>query len=190
MIAHSLMDSIVDAFMPLINSIELEVKNVDDLVTGVGADPLEGHPQASDDYLPAPSPHWLGRPLGGWASHMSRSPGEKLENKELGGPLPASSTKHSAYTIKRWCQRAPLNAITRLVRFEDLRRRRKLSSLMQTLLRMSRTRRRVVHLARLLGSKNEIIGRLRKRLIPGELAAQLGDVQGIPSIAIIALESR
>lgn len=179
MIAHSLMDSIVDAFVPLINSIKLEVKNVDDLVTGVVADSA---PRASDDCVPATSP------LGGRAYLLSSSPDEDLENKELGGHLHASSTKYGLQSTVQWCQRALLKVITRVVHFKELRRRRKFSSLMQTLLRISYTRHRVVHLARLLGSKNEIIGHLRKRLVAGELATQLGDVQGIPPITIIGLE--
>jgi Mg2+ and Co2+ transporter CorA len=108
---------------------------------------------------------------------------------ELDPPSPTSSAKHIPTPAKvRWRQCVSLKTITWLLRFIERQRRRKLSPLMQTLLRMSRVRRRVILLARLLGSKNEIIGHLRKRLVAGELAIRLGDVQGTISIVIITLE--
>ena len=186
------MDSIVDAFIPLINSIEPEVESVDDLVTGIGAGAEfhEGRAVTPGDHVPVSPTRQVEPPGKDRASRRASSPNENLDNKELSGPLPTSSATpgpRPAHTIIRWCQQisSKLKAITRRVPFLRLRRQRKVSSLMQTLLKMSHTRRKVILLTRLLGPKNEIIGHLRKRLLAGELATQLGDVQGILSTAII-----
>lgn len=189
MIAHGLLDSMVDAFIPLIDSIELEVENVDDLVTGMNTN--SDHASASGDLKPPPSGRRLWRLRKMWTSSKASPPDEKLGDKESGEPLPTPSAgyrlRSAPFAIVRWCQRVPfkLKATMQLV---GRRRRRKTSSLMHTLLKMSHTRHRVVHLARLLAPKSEIIGHLRKRLAVGELSTHLGDVQGIPSIAVIVLE--
>jgi Mg2+ and Co2+ transporter CorA len=186
----------VDAFIPLIYSIELEVENVDDLVTGMNTDSDQDHASASSDLKPPSSRRWFWRPqiCKMWTSRKASPLAENLGDKESGGPLPTPSARHrlrfTPFAIVRWCQRVPskLKATMQLVHFVGRRRRPKPSSLMQTLLKMSHTRRRVVHLARLLAPKSEIIGHLRRRLAAGELSTHLGDVQGIPSIAVIVLE--
>jgi len=171
----------VDAFIPLIDSIELEVENVDDLVTGMNTNSDQDHASASGDLKPTPLGRRLWRLRKMWTSREASPADEKLGDKESGGPTPSAGyrLRSAPFAIIRWCKRVPskLKAIVQLVWFVGRRRRRKTSSLMHTLLKISHTRHRVVHLARLLAPKSEIIGHLRKRLAVGELSTHLGDVQ-------------
>lgn len=175
------MDSIVDAFMPLINSIELEVENVDDLVSGMGGEFRDADVQPPGVVMKS-SPRWLERLSEKWVDPPLPTVGLNTEEKEhtsnpTDRPSYAEFRRMLSYT-ERWSRRLILRFLGTFVKIFKLERRRKTSPRMQTLLKMSRTRRMVILLARLLGPKIEIIGHLRKRFMIGELAAELGDVQG------------
>lgn len=173
------MDSIVDAFIPLINSIEIEIENVDDLVSGMGDEFQDSESRAQPEIVAISPPHWLERLSEKWNYPNPPEDDESGEKNATATHGKRFGKIRCAVSIGRqWCLRVALVTFTRIVRLMKLGQRRKISSRMHALLKMSRTRRMVVLLARLLAPKSEIIGHLRKRLMTGELAAQLGDVQG------------
>lgn len=184
------MDSIVDAFMPLINSFEVEVESVDDLVSGMANEFRDVGPHTLPETVTLSAPQWLERLSDKWTPPLftiDDDVGEKTTtSKRLSGAY-FTNIRFAVSASKRWCRRAMLASLTYLVRILKLERRRKLSSRMQTLLKMSRTRRIIILLARLLGPKSEILGHLRKRFMNGELAAQLSDVQGLDKTSLSTL---
>lgn len=177
------MDSIVDAFMPLINSIELEVESVDDLVSGMDGEFRDGSVQPPTGVVIKSSPRWLERLSEKWVDPPLPAVDHNTEKEKEGTSNPTDRPIYAEFLrmlsfTERWSRRLILRFLGIFVKIFKLERRRKTSPRMQTLLKMSRTRRMVILLARLLGPKIEIIGHLRKRFMIGELAAELGDVQG------------
>ena len=86
------------------------------------------------------------------------------------------------------------SAVPKLKRWSKLSRRREVTPPVSPLIRMASTRRLVVSLTRLLGTKSEVMSQIRKRLIgnglmgsstvpservqAGEMGIYLGDIQG------------
>lgn len=180
-IGHGLMDSMVDAFIPIIDSIELEVEGVDDLVSGMGDDFDVHNPEPAIETKPD-LPSWLNKLSEKWeqpARNPSADIDEKLTSEK--GNWPSNTTFQSAQDKlsqgRHLVRKLVLHTLHWVVRTKQ-GRVRKQSSRMRTLLRMSRTRRMVILLARLLAPKNEILGHLRKRLAIDDLGTQFGDVQG------------
>lgn len=188
------MDSMVDSFAPLLRKIDQEVEGVDSLITNLKST-LEA-PPPSDITIAAGSSD---------AIEQKVDELEKVEKTESPAPsMPLASRVqfklpprlHSWKTrfrsrlwhlvpkrMRRYPKEKPVvpEPPTRLATF-------------QTLLRMANTRRLVTSLGRLLATKSEVIGQLRKRLrgaggdavdwdegdMAGgqEVGIYLGDVQG------------
>jgi magnesium transporter len=169
-ISHGLMDSMVDAFAPMIQKIDREVEGVDSLITNLNSH-LESVVPQSEITIVAGS------------SDAIEEKAEELEKSEK--PAPPTSRVQFKLPL-RLRRRSKEKAVvpeppTKLATF-------------RTLLRMANTRRLVTSLGRLLATKSEVIGQLRKRLqgtngnavdwdegdMAGgqEVGIYLGDVQG------------
>ncbi|KAF8310993.1 hypothetical protein DL93DRAFT_2140147 [Clavulina sp. PMI_390] len=179
LIAHALMDSIVDAFMPLMDSIEAEVESVDDLVSGTTANIQQSYGLVDADVVTVTDPTWLVDLTAKWTDWPDRDIAFN-EKGTISVSEPKREIDHPAVPARRAIphfRHQILRLLRLIVRILKLQKRRKVSTRMQTLLKLSHTRRMVVVLTRLLGSKSEILGHLRKRFAVGEVAAQLSDVQ-------------
>lgn len=184
-ISHGLMDSMVDAFVPIIRKIDKEVEGVDALIT---------NPQGSLESVP-PSEVTIQAD----SQDLVKKKIEELEKVD-------SPTSSSGHTRPGLLSRLRIPKLRLRHRLWSLlkrtgRRKEKLAkplgrlATFQTLLRMANTRRLVTSLGRLLATKSEVIGQLRKRLhgsagnmvdwdegdMAGgqEVGIYLGDVQGV-----------
>ena len=196
-IAHSLMDSIISAFIPVIKRIEPEVESVDMLVSET---------QDEDEWMR----HWHDvHEQTKTTETVVVQPRETVTDehemtnigqKEEGSPStvlpprrtwsrfwrPSSGIKGQVFFCLTFCLLALRSAWVsglRRVWFSGLSSRKKWRAFrmarMKTLMRMSETRRRVTVLRRLLAPKNEVLGTLGKRLVnAADLGAHFGDLQG------------
>jgi magnesium transporter len=168
-IAHGLMDSIVDAFFPLLKDIQKEVLLVEDFVSGLD------HTDRDDDESNPFDRTGSGVEIvvaNGRHQHTA-----KLEMREKN----EKSEHDTASMDTKKERRLPLG--TKLIEWWKIiwSRRRQNSTLIRDvnrLRRMAITRRLVTTLGRLLSAKLEVIAQIRKRLDgQGEVAIYLGDVQ-------------
>lgn len=193
-ISHGLMDSMVDSFVPLLRKIDREVEGVDSLITNIKGT------------FEAPPPSDVTIVAG--ASDATELEIDELKEDEKTSP--ASSIPPLASRVEF---RLPPRLHSWKTRFRSrlwhllpkrMRRYPREKAVVpkpptrlatfQTLLRMANTRRLVTSLGRLLATKSEVIGQLRKRLrgagadavdwdegdMAGgqEVGIYLGDVQG------------
>lgn len=200
------MDSIVDAFVPLIRTIGRQVEAVDTLVTGLAdEDPYEAEDSTPERVVSEP-PRMDFEKLGGQDGFVP-NPIElgtvnEMDEKRDGVPPESPTTTRSRFSVPsslrlRFSTPTPIVAaayaplrriILASLKFLHLKPKKKKkkkksstirASRMETLLRISRTRRMVVLLTRLLGPKTDILAHLRRRMGDGaDLRAHLGDVQG------------
>jgi magnesium transporter len=172
-IAHGLMDSVVDGFFPVLRDIEKEVLLVEDFVSGIKVNEKE------DDEI---NPFDLPRPpvkeivvLGDMGKAEESSPSDEKADKVDFFSIPTKPPKKGLqfqhfmdlWQFSNWWRkiRHQKNSVSNKTR--DRRRLR----------RMTATRRLVNTLGRLLSSKAEVIGQIRKRVHgQGEVAIYLGDV--------------
>lgn len=196
-ISHGLMDSIVDAFAPVIHKIDREVEGVDSLITNLKSH-LESVPQSEITIV------------GGSSDAIEEKVGE-LEKSERAPPAATRVQFKLPQRLHTWKSQARSWMWSMLPK--RMRRRSgekvvlpepptKLATF-RTLLRMANTRRLVTSLGRLLATKSDVIGQLRKRLqgtngnavdwdegdMAGgqEVGIYLGDVQGAFFNQLLAL---
>jgi magnesium transporter len=173
-IAHGLMDSVVDGFFPILRDIEKEVSLVEDFVSG-----MEVNEQFDDGTNPFDVPRSSVQEivvLGDMTKTSESSPSdEKAEKIEFSSisTKPSKKGLQFQHYMELWHQFPDL---WRKIRHQKdsvsnkTRDRRRLQ-------RMTATRRLLNTLGRLLSSKAETIGQIRKRLHgQGEVAIYLGDV--------------
>ncbi|KAF8324881.1 uncharacterized protein EI90DRAFT_2217071 [Cantharellus anzutake] len=198
-ITHGLMDSIVDAYIPVIKRIGHEVENVDRLVTGMQDEDLvlrdwettlqhaeaarqrEVEPEAIEVIVDLNEKRKESLPISptsqprrsAWNHTYQRSCSTlQYLFRPISCYLSSCGSACVHRTKKLWlrliCPRLTGQAKWRAVKFART----------QTLIRMSRTRRTVTLLIRLLAPKNEVLGILRDRLTGvADLGAHLDDVQ-------------
>lgn len=172
------MDSIVDAFFPILRDIEKEVLLVEDFVSI-----LDSNKQEQDDHMPydepAPTPAQI--VISSDSTRVSEpSPTDEENEKENEKPKAVSIASKSMKKSPSF-----LHLVELWYHIPDIWRKRQkekdkstLSRDLNRLRRMTSTRRLVNTLGRLLSSKSEVIGQIRKRLDRhGEVAIYLGDVQ-------------
>jgi magnesium transporter len=187
-ISHGLMDSMIDSFVPIIRKIDKEVEGVDALIT---------NPQKTLEPVPP-----FNITVQTSSLDFIEPKAEDLEKAEK----PSAPSNHSfglLSSIRGWKSRLGSRLWSSLAKRTGPRHQEKESTVepppkhatFQTLLRMTNTRRLVTSLGRLLATKSEVIGQLRKRLqvnvgnvvdwdegdMAGgqEVGIYLGDVQGM-----------
>ncbi|KAG8832677.1 proliferating cell nuclear antigen [Serendipita sp. 399] len=175
-IAHGLMDSIVDAFFPVLKDISKEVELVEELVSG-----LEQNQGGGDEFHPIDrreSPATEGTAVNSSSSPETPMLSEKIlgeKEKEPIGSLPTEKkgrTRPLRYYTGAWWLRLKGRLRTKDPGASTLNRD------LNRLRRMTTTRRLVTTLGRLLSSKADVIAQLRKRLDgQGEVYIYFGDVQ-------------
>jgi len=194
-IAHGILDSIVDAYFPLLDSIEHEVKDLDDLVLS-----MDGH--TTKERTPAED---------GASKLTCQEKTKKLEAFEVGVKLKTESSgyNHTPILGKAVGSPAVLSRLPTLIRrivtslpvwrpkqWSILSRQpqQTSSSSRSPLRRMASARKLVTSLTRLLGTKSEVVSQIRKRLtgrammglnvgqfeqaLAAEISIYLGDIQG------------
>lgn len=196
-IAHGILDSIVDQFFPLLNSIEAEVKDLDNLVLSVDG-PLRNRLELGKQALPNKSVTKSVTKEGEKTVFVDVEVNEKVQTAfssvdNVQG-LPLRCVKQFAWgasVIRRFVSTSP---VPKLKSWSKLSRRKEVTPPVSPLIRMTSTRRLVVSLTRLLGTKSEVMSQIRKRLtgnglmgsytVPservqaGEMGVYLGDIQG------------
>ncbi|KAG9042866.1 hypothetical protein FS842_002051 [Serendipita sp. 407] len=183
-IAHGLMDSIVDAFFPVLKDISKEVELVEELVSG-----LEQNQGDDDDFLPIDRRELSATTTEATVVNNTPSPdanalGEKIlaeknQEKEPIRSLPIEPKinkrrRWQEYTSVVWC------TLKGRIRFGTTKDSKgsTLNRDLNRLRRMTTTRRLVTTLGRLLSSKADVVAQLRKRLDgQGEVYIYFGDVQ-------------
>lgn len=173
-IAHGLMDSIVDGFFPVLLDIEKDVLLVENFVSE-----LEIHEQPEVESHPFDTVHppeveivVSQDPAKASESSPTHERAEKMEFAATPVKLKPRSLNLQHY-IDLWRH---LPAIWRRSRRKK-HSTSKMSRDLNRLRRMTATRRLVTTLGRLLSSKAEVVGQIRKRLDgQGEVAIYLGDV--------------
>lgn len=190
-IAHGILDSIVDAYFPLLNAIEQEVKDLDDLVLSMDGRATRERTGVTDGVL---LPSTL-------VSEIREKNIEAFEVKEktyndtvmLGKQVDRRALSFRLLTsIRRSVTALP---VWDLKQWSILSRQpqQNLSS-HSPLRRMASSRWLVTSLARLLGTKSEVVSQIRKRLtsramlglnvgqfeqsLAAEVSIYLGDIQG------------
>jgi magnesium transporter len=189
-IAHGIIDSVVDAFFPVLGVIEREVENVDSFV-------LES--STNDDAVLEPS-------LSDLDTIKSK---EILVDDEKGQSDPEAPEQKQTSSLDSLRLKfqlppsAPAFSVLRRLQPLFLRRGRlrsyfrrdqnvkssSSSSATRTLIRMAAMRRIVTSLGRLLGTKGEVVAQMRKRHLialngptsdsnAGEFAVHMGDIHG------------
>jgi hypothetical protein len=167
-IAHGLIDSVVDAFSPLIKLIEKEVDSVDSMVLGLEDEAVARALVQIDNSVGVPSiPSETDATL--IDEKSTRTSGRE-------GPVYSRLNDRLRGIVGRRRQKKPAPDPPP-------------SKTLTTLLRMTSTRRLVTALTRLLTRKGEVVSQLRKRLLlrgassesSMEVGVYLGDVQGIHS---------
>ena len=146
-IAHGIIDSIVDAFFPLLKAIEKEVTEVEDLVAG------QEEPEP-----PTKAPTSPTTPEEPSSPDSQPFVKEKLESSQESDSISirsfASTIRKRSFDPRTWIPWLTPRERAKPVESQTLR----------TLLRMTSTRRLVTTLTRLLSSKSEVVGQFRKRL--------------------------
>lgn len=198
-IAHGLMDSIVDGFFPIINSIEQEVDDIDSIVADIDAprpttSPAEP-PKGSPPELPSPSEKLGGDSNNGSPTVRATSPDPEKDISPKAEPA-AIRFKDPFYHSYTSSVSRNVKAALHLFRRHILRQRHDspgASSRGALLLRMAASRRLVTALTRILTPKSEVVTQMRKRLTMSggvigpskavgssglELDIYFGDVQG------------
>jgi len=187
-IAHGLLDSMVDSFVPFIDHVEREVVAVDSLVAG-----MEEEVEVPDVSISTKKP-----PITDQEKNAMKE--KSTQDRPDSGDSESSTSANSAKLViqtppRSWvlthmgsflrrCQ----SGIAKLPALRPSLRRKKASALTpgpsrsKTLLRMTATRRIVTSLGRLLAPKSEVMGQIRKRLIgnrdsgTSEIGIYFGDV--------------
>ncbi|CAG7851537.1 SubName: Full=Related to MNR2-Manganese resistance protein {ECO:0000313/EMBL:CCA67453.1} [Serendipita indica DSM 11827] len=174
-VAHGVMDSIVDAFFPVLNEIEKEVERVEELVTGLDE-------QKDTEHLAIDSPE------GGSSETALNGESNASPDAEKKGSSPDLVEEKDATRHIKLSARSRRRGMWKQVRrvlvwcWQRIRRKKTLedSTLardMRRLRRMTATRRLVTTLGRLLSSKYEVVAQVRKRLAGQEVSIYMGDVQ-------------
>ena len=189
-IAHGLLDSIVDAFFPLVRYVDGEVDEIDSLTIDPSTDPratpasLDSSPASSitDD----PDTYEMDEKL------ILPAVTRKKALSRWRRPAKAPSILPPSPSRSYWSMRPNLHLPTYLVYLRlfflptSSATPRKHETAGQTvydrstmLRRMMMTRKLVTGLSRLLGAKNQVIGKLRKRAKEsgGGVEAYIGDVE-------------
>ncbi|KAF8521504.1 hypothetical protein JB92DRAFT_2890696 [Gautieria morchelliformis] len=194
-IAHGILDSIVDQFFPLLNSIGREVKDFDDLVLSING-PLRNRRELGEGKVPPVS-----------TIEPKETRVQKLNFVDVA--ISEKSRMESSFDrAATWSLRSvrPISwrtfYIRRLIPTSAVRQLRQWSRQLWTpevtsssspLVRAASTRRLVTSLARLLGTKSEVVSQIRKRLggngliglevsspeqaLVGDVGVYLGDIQ-------------
>ncbi|KAG8902508.1 hypothetical protein FRB99_004382 [Tulasnella sp. 403] len=172
-VAHGLMDSIVDGFFPIVESIEDEVEELDSLVSGLEAGtkskltttpkvthtakvPLSLSTEKGVDDEPSSS-----STVDGGSSDMEKAGARPSEDSQT---VPSHPTFLSRFPCLNWST----NLLARFVRLKVKSRSK--TGVSQTtpgqdlLLRIASSRRLVTALSRILVPKNEVVAQIRKRL--------------------------
>lgn len=171
-IAHGLMDSIVDAFFPILKDIQKEVLLVEDFVSRL--DENNGDDDDGDTFAPSASRADVVASKDATLVSNETQIEEKDEKHPYDGGSQGVAKKNKASSaswakrLARLWKRARPGKRTNSTLDRDVKRLRQ----------MTVTRRLVTTLGRLLSAKLEVIAQIRKRLDgQGEVAIYLGDVQ-------------
>jgi magnesium transporter len=195
-IAHGILDSIVDQFFPLLNSIEREVKDFDDLVLSING-PLRNRRELGERKVP-PVSIIESKDMKEQKLNFVDAAIDEKSKMEYGvakwSLRFARPFSWGAFYIRRLISTSPVGQLKQWSRHL---RRPKVTSSSSPLIPMASTRRLVTSLARLLGTKSEVVSQIRKRLsgngfiglevssseqaLVGEVGVYLGDIQGFPS---------
>jgi magnesium transporter len=204
-IAHGILDSIVDQFFPLLNSIEQEVKDLDDLVLSING-PLRNRRELGNKALPNRS---ITKPVEKGVEKviiLDTNGKSQMELSTFNDEVPKWS--HRCVRPFVWVTRTIIHSLastsagSKLKQWSKLWRRKEPASPFP-LVRMASTRKLVTSLTRLLGTKSEVVSQIRKRLtgsglmgsyaisseqaLAGEVGIYLGDTQGfLPSYVLLS----
>ncbi|TFK30406.1 hypothetical protein FA15DRAFT_662361 [Coprinopsis marcescibilis] len=178
-IAHGIVDSIVDSFFPLLNEIEKEVVAIDKLVYAEGG---EAEDTKSTPIAEPPTPSTLKPELENEPVAEKHHIDQQLEKNPVN---PNTNTSEESIRPHFTAPRPTLRMLFRRYRrniasfFREWRRNKKpetrINPRASTLRRMARTRRLVTSLGRLLATKSDVIGQIRKRLLQQGVTASLGN---------------
>ncbi|KAG9095834.1 hypothetical protein FRC06_009363 [Ceratobasidium sp. 370] len=159
-ISHGLMDSMVDAFAPILRKIDKEVEGVDSLITNMKTQ-LEPAPPSEITVI-------------GGSSDAIEQKVVELEKREKTSPVPSRVDFKLRLPLRLRVWKSRIRSWVRSMLPKSLHgsSKEKITipepptklATFQTLLRMANTRRLVTSLGRLLATKSEVIGQLRKRL--------------------------
>lgn len=189
-IAHGIIDSIVDAFFPVLGVIEREVEHLDSSIL-----------QPSSDEAPKSDtgPQFTTEKTLTNIIEVDENDKERMSENDVGRPHHFTPSSHLRFLI------LPKGSIFSLTQMHDFLKRRLvpnrrtqanhndvvniLSSTSRTLVRMAAMRRNVTSLGRLLGTKGEVVAQMKKRhpstletpadFNEGEFAVHMGDIQGM-----------
>ncbi|EIW66008.1 hypothetical protein TREMEDRAFT_35729, partial [Tremella mesenterica DSM 1558] len=169
-IAHGLLDSIVDAFFPLVRYVDGEVDEIDSLTIDPSTDPRNLHRNL---HLPAESETTL-IPSSPTYDDNSRDYGNEQMTKGQGETQFGLKVK-LVFTYLRLFF-LPTSSATRPKHEKIAQAVYDRSTMLR---RIMDTRRLVTGLSRLLGAKHQVIGKLRKRATEsgGGVEAYIGDVE-------------
>lgn len=184
-IAHGILDSIVDSFFPYLENIEKEVMAIEELVFSANAAYTSTTPPTQTNIESFEKPQIF--PLSETLSFSEKS--------SVGGSM------RPHFAVPKWT----LQLLSRRIRrfFKRLWQRMVNSPVATptatalTLRQMTRTRRLVTSLGRLLASKSEVVAQIKKRLLKTgtldpsvnaeelEVAMYMGDIQGKFGVKIL-----
>jgi magnesium transporter len=195
------MDSIVDSFFPILDHIEVEAADMILTETQEAASPASSPRPSTSETTPRTSDSENSPLVEKTGVLQSPSLDEKgIQQKDgvsaatavakarfaLPAPAPSMVIRHWKRSISRFILRI-------LERLHPPMPVQTVNPTTANLRRMARTRHLVTTLGRVLSTKGELVGRLRKRLLtPGEhgigqedieLAIYMGDVQGLPTFS-------
>ncbi|KAF9651936.1 hypothetical protein BDM02DRAFT_3110074 [Thelephora ganbajun] len=193
-IAHGILDSVVDSFFPFVAQIDKEVEQMEKLLYSDSDDPKDAAKASSTEPKPSsdpasdsvnekgddtpPSPHDEKPPL---------SPSEPQQHVKTAmfqvTPLPISLyIRRARRFLKSIFSKTPTGTDV-----GEPRRSQQANAATRTVYKMVKTRRLVTSLTRLLSTKADVIGQIRKRLLTRgewsldsdpELYIHLGDILG------------
>ncbi|ORY26334.1 hypothetical protein BCR39DRAFT_498322 [Naematelia encephala] len=181
-VAHGLLDSIVDAFFPLIRYVDGEVDDIDSLTIDPTTDPKK-------PVVSSPSPNLSETSISEESIEMSEKFGEKALQEWRQPPIPPRPPIWKRYTIPRIKIHIPRPLVyfrlfflptTSARRSKHEKMAEQIFDRSTMLKRITDMRRLVTGLTRLLGAKHQVIGRLRKRARDGgssAVDAYMGDVE-------------
>ena len=196
-VCHGILDSIVDGFFPIFHAIERETDALDSLIIQIGANTDQ---ELKREHGMGEIADLLRTTPGGAAIEKAAKedeldqPRRGLSEKDLERISPAELVAvHSRKLLRRASEKSTRLADALAVILPGMRMKHRPrgepTQTMKMLLRMTRTRRLVTTLGRLLAAKSEVIAQLQKRLIhsagtdldwggtSADIAAYFGDVQ-------------
>lgn len=184
-IAHGILDSVVDSFIPFLKEIEQQVSAVESLI--FSHNHVSSSPNTLVDINHIPMDDLSNLKI---EKHPETPPSLKEVGENTSSWNPPLSRPHFTQFIQR-LKRNLHNLFKAFATSREVRAKPTRATTTNTLLRMARVRRLVTSLARLLATKSEVVSQIRKRFLIGgrqtasptgnedvEIAIYMGDVQG------------